>query len=120
MFFIHRSKLVLDFALTVHFIHLVITSLYSGSIPQNLLWWSLQIVSAVGMTLGGTAACQWIELRPMSFGGTSTQVTTGGETAPVEGDEEQGFGRGRGRGRGRDGAGEYEMVTRNEAEETTA
>jgi len=119
MFFIHRSKLVLDFALTVHFIHLIITSLYSHSIPQNLLWWVLQIVSAAGMTIGGTAACQWLELRPMSFGGSGTQTATAGEVAPVEGDEEQGFGRGRGRGRGRDGAGDYEMVSRNEALETT-
>lgn len=72
------------------------------------------------MTLGGTAACQWIELRPMSFGGhASTNTTT--VDAP-QGDVEQGFGFGfgRGRGRGRDGAGEYEMVDRSEATEESA
>jgi len=68
------------------------------------------------MTLGGTAACQWLELRPMSFGASGTQAAAA-EAAPIEGDEEQGFGRGRGRGRGRDGAGEYEMVSRSEAQE---
>lgn len=117
MFFIHRSKLVLDFALTIHAIHLLCTSFYSHSIPQNTLWWALQLTTAATLTVGGTAACQWIELRPMSFGGHA-QVAA---PAPaIDGDEEQGFGRGRGRGRGRDGAGDYEMVSRAEAQEAPA
>lgn len=33
----------------------------------------LQIVSAVLMTFGGIWACQWRELRPMSFGTPSAQ-----------------------------------------------
>jgi hypothetical protein len=66
------------------------------------------------MTTLGVWSCQWRELRPISFGGSSNvQSSSSGEIAgPSEGgDEEQGFGRGRGRGRGRDGAGEYEMAT---------
>lgn len=62
----------------------------------------------------GIWSCQYRELRPINFGGSSmTQAATtenavsGGDAA---GDEEQGFSRGRGRGRGRDGGGEYEMV----------
>lgn len=114
LFFISRSKLVPDFALTLHFIHLVVTSLYSHSIPRNWLWWILQFASAAMMTSLGVWSCQWRELRPISFGGTSNaQSNPSGDIAgPSEGgDEEQGFGFGRGRGRGRDGAGEYEMVT---------
>jgi len=114
LFFISRSKLVLDFALTLHFIHLVVTSLYSHSIPRNWLWWILQVASAAMMTSLGVWSCQWRELRPISFGGSNNaQPNSSGEMAgPSEGgDEEQGFGGGRGRGRGRDGAGEYEMVT---------
>lgn len=113
LFFISRSKLVPDFALTLHFIHLIVTSLYSRSIPRNWLWWILQIASATMMTSLGIWSCQWRELRPISFGGSSNgQSNSNGATAgPSErGDEEQGFGRGRGRGRGGDGAGEYEMV----------
>ena len=71
------------------------------------------------MTALAMYACQWRELRPITFGGsaaatagTGTGNETGGSSAaPTEevGDEEMGYGR-RGRGRGRDGAGEYEMV----------
>lgn len=110
---ISRSKLVPDFALTLHFIHLVTVSLYSKSIPQNMLWWALQVVSAAVMTSLGVWTCQYRELRPINFGGPA-QSTTGesstAATADDVGDEEQGYGRGRGRGRGRDGAGNYEMV----------
>ena len=117
LFLISRSKLVPDFALTIHFLHFVATWVYSGSIPRNWLWWALQIVSAGMMTSLGVWSCQYRELRPIMFGGsTATQNNGNGagqdaEAGPSEGgDEEQGYGRGRGRGRGRDGAGEYEMV----------
>ena len=110
---ISRSKLVPDFTLTIHFIHLVVTSLYSHSIPQNWLWWLLQMASVALMGSLGVWSCQYRELRPINFGGSSTTQTAendipSSETGP--GDEEQGYGRGRGRGRGRDGAGDYEMV----------
>ncbi|KAL8760722.1 MAG: hypothetical protein Q9184_003102 [Pyrenodesmia sp. 2 TL-2023] len=76
---IARSKLVLDFALTVHFLHLVITSLYSGAVPTNLLWWGLQGVSAAVMVCGGVWACRWRELRPIEFGGGGGGKGGGGE-----------------------------------------
>ncbi|KAF2827338.1 hypothetical protein CC86DRAFT_393494 [Ophiobolus disseminans] len=106
---IARSKLVLDFALTVHFIHLVVTSLYSHGVPANFLWWMLQICSATVMTSVGVWACQWRELKPINFGGKSA-------AKPAAADEGEGESRGRGRGRGRDGAGEYEMVDMNEGD----
>ncbi|KAE8824322.1 hypothetical protein PTNB73_09281 [Pyrenophora teres f. teres] len=65
---IARSKLVLDFALTVHLIHLIVTSLYTHAIPANLFWWALQLCSATIMTCLGVWACQWRELRPINFG----------------------------------------------------
>lgn len=112
---IARSKLVPDFALTLHFIHLVITSLYSHSIPQNWLWWALQVASAGMMTSLGVWICQYRELRPITFGGSAISSSATEENAIAvnvsEGvDEEQGYGRGRGRGRVRDGSGKYEMV----------
>lgn len=103
---IARSKLVLDFALTIHFIHLVVTSLYSHAIPTNLFWWALQICSATVMTSLGVWACQWRELRPINFG---SKPAARAANNPVE-DDGVGETRGRGRGKGRDGAGEYEMV----------
>ncbi|KAH9879986.1 hypothetical protein J1614_002011 [Plenodomus biglobosus] len=105
---IARSKLVLDFALTVHFIHLIVTSFYSHAIPSNLFWWSLQMCSATIMTSLGVWACQWRELRPINFGSKTPAATL-----PPP-DDEAGESRGRGRGRGRDGAGEYEMVGMSE------
>jgi hypothetical protein len=118
---ISRSKLVPDFAITLHVIHLLVVSLYSHSIPANALWWALQFSSAAFMTGLGVWSCRWRELRPISFGGAAAAAPAAGEgsasTQPAEGagggDEEQGFGRGRGRGRGRDGGGEYEMVGLN-------
>jgi len=123
---IGRSKLVLDFALSLHAIHLVITTFYTGEIPRNTAWWlSMGGASTVSIALG-TWGCRYRELKPISFGGIGggTAVAGGsarqvdgraeGDDGPgLEGDEEQGYTRGRGRGRGRDGAGDYEMVKVN-------
>ena len=64
-----RSKLVPDFAFTVHILHLVVTSLYVRALPTNLLWWALQACSVGLMTSLGIWACRWRELQPISFGG---------------------------------------------------
>ena len=65
---ITRSKLVLDFTATLHFIHFLVVSLWEHEIPRSFLWWALQGVSFMGMTALATWACQWRELRPMTFG----------------------------------------------------
>lgn len=85
-----RSKLVPDFALTLHAIHLIVVSLYSRALPRNTLWWGLNALSAVMMTVGGVWSCRWRELRPISFG--------------------------TGKGGGGGDRGEYEMVGREEEE----
>ncbi|KAI1377881.1 integral membrane protein S linking to the trans Golgi network-domain-containing protein [Hypoxylon crocopeplum] len=115
-----RSKLVLDFALSLHFIHLLIVSFYTGFLPRNMAWWVTMLVSSTVVVAAGTYGCQWRELRPISFGGngrsnnnaeSSTEAAAeNGSVGENQGDEEMGFSRGRGRGRGRDGTGEYEMV----------
>lgn len=92
---IARSKLVPDFAITIHFNHLVITSLYARSLPTNWLWWALQAASAALMIFGGVWSCRWRELRPISFG---TGDPGGGGGGPKRG--------------------EYEMVAREEGEAT--
>jgi len=118
---IARSKLIPDFALTIHFFHLIITSLYSHSIPTHWFWWALQIASAALMTWLGVWSCQWRELRPIQFGANKAQSRPDPqpsasqlEEGPSEG--EVGVGRGRGRGRGKDGAGQYEMVSMSETD----
>ena len=131
---VSRSKLIPDFALTIHFVHLIATSLYTHSIPRNWLWWGLQCASAALMTFLGMWACQWRELQPISFGGTSSSSAAqqqqqqppqqGSSSDPLlqgqnggggGGDDDlSSFSRGRGRGgrgglRGDGGGGEYEM-----------
>ncbi|OIW26569.1 hypothetical protein CONLIGDRAFT_655957 [Coniochaeta ligniaria NRRL 30616] len=121
-----RSKLVLDFALSLHAIHLVVVTLYTRQVPRNAAWWlAMAASSALGVALG-VWGCRYRELRPITFGGgggggnnaskgqanggNGEGSSGGGGADGVDGDEEQGFARGRGRGRGRDGAGDYEMV----------
>lgn len=103
LLFVSRSKLVPDFALTIHFLHLIATILYSHSLPANLLWWALQFASAAMMTFLGMWACQHRELKPISFGGigSRTESQPSSDTA-----QEASFGRGRGRERSMQ---DYEM-----------
>jgi protein SYS1 len=116
---ISRSKLVLDFSLTLHFLHLIIVFLYTGYIPRNAAWWVTMLASGAITVAGGTYGCRWRELRPITFGGGGRSTGNGensngslerGLDSGDPGDEEMGFSRGRGRGRDRDDAGEYEMV----------
>ncbi|KAJ5960575.1 uncharacterized protein N7479_007725 [Penicillium vulpinum] len=108
LIFVSRSKLVPDFALTIHFIHLIATTLYSHSLPSNLLWWGLQFASAAMMTFLGMWACQRRELEPIKFGGHggSTQASSSSQASDGDGQQESSFGRGRGRERSLQ---EYEM-----------
>lgn len=124
VYFVGRSKLVLDFAATLHLVHLAVVLLVTRSIPANLAWWATMGVSTGTAVLLGTWGCRHRELQPISFGGAAGGIAAGGSggsgatatlaaggpAGGVDGDEEQGFSRGRGRGRGRDGAGEYEMM----------
>ncbi|KAK2738548.1 hypothetical protein FQN57_006970 [Myotisia sp. PD_48] len=123
---VSRSKLVPDFALTVHLLHLIITSFYTHAVPSNLLWWALQIASAALMIFLGIWACQWRELRPISFGGgggvsSSNQAVRSRQsqngTADVdleEGIDLEDLPRGRGRARNRDDGGNYTAVNSKE------
>ncbi|KAK4540898.1 hypothetical protein LTR36_008840 [Oleoguttula mirabilis] len=112
---IARSKLVPDFALTIHVINLIVTSLYTRAIPSTVYWWLVQACSAGLMISLGMWACQWRELQPMAFGGKGKQraEATGANGHPQEPasvEKGEGYDMGTGRGRGRDGAGTYEMV----------
>jgi len=112
-----RSKLVLDFSLSLHAIHLVVVTLYTGQLPRHTAWWlTMAAGSAVSVALA-TWGCRYRQLQPITFGGGGGATTAGGSggendgdvgESGMDGDEEQGFSRGR--GRGRDGAGEYEMA----------
>ncbi|GAM90168.1 hypothetical protein ANO11243_082080 [Dothideomycetidae sp. 11243] len=115
LLFIARSKLVPDFALTIHFLHLLIVSFYTRSVPTRFFWWALQASSALLMTSLGMWACQWRELKPIAFGGRDrTAAATSaeaGSTPATDGEQGEGFAVGRvGARGGADGAGVYEMI----------
>lgn len=111
-----RSKLVLDFAVSLHAIHLAVVTLYSGRLPRSLSWWTCMAVSSVVAVTLGTWGCRRRELKPISFGGMLADDGNGEASAhghhdgpSTYGDEEQALSRGRGRGKERGGIGEYEM-----------
>ncbi|KAF3934360.1 hypothetical protein ABW19_dt0203706 [Dactylella cylindrospora] len=79
-----RTKYVLDFSLTIYFIHLIVTSLYSRSLPSSWLWWSLQFGSALVTVLLSTWLCRKRELQPLSWGGNSSRRRTGASTSTTE------------------------------------
>ncbi|KAI9901268.1 hypothetical protein N3K66_003085 [Trichothecium roseum] len=112
---IARSKLVPDFALTMHALHLVFTALYTRSLPRHALWYAAMLASAAVSVALGTWGCRYRELQPVFFGGGRI---LGNHAAPRTGgdgggrDEEQGLvedGGGHGRGRTRSKGEEYEM-----------
>src|SRR5271170_7306681 len=91
-----RSKLIPDFSLTIHFLHLVVTSIFTKSFPTNLLWWALQGTSAALMISLGVWACRYRELQPISFGNaikTNPDLANG----TIKPEEHVRAGRGRGR-----------------------
>ncbi|KAI9008916.1 integral membrane protein S linking to the trans Golgi network-domain-containing protein [Phycomyces nitens] len=62
---IQRAKLILDFVLTMHGIHLVAVWIYRKQIPTGGVWWALQVIHALIMTLGGEWACMRREMEPI-------------------------------------------------------
>ncbi|KAK6540341.1 hypothetical protein TWF694_009144 [Orbilia ellipsospora] len=82
-FLVGRSKYVVDFSLTIHFIHFLVTSLYSHSIPQSWLWWAVQFGSAIITITVASWACQHRELRPLTIGvgGAARARAAAGEQA---------------------------------------
>ncbi|KAI9490201.1 integral membrane protein S linking to the trans Golgi network-domain-containing protein, partial [Zychaea mexicana] len=65
VFLVQRAKLVLDFVLTLHFIHTVFVWIHTGHFPTCGPWWVLQIMNAILMTLGGEWACMRREMEPI-------------------------------------------------------
>ena len=119
LIFVNRSKLIPDFALTLHFLHLIVVSFYTREFPSNKLWWGLMTVSAAMMTFLGIWACQWRELQPLAFGGRAAaqpEAANGHlESGGVGGSTkvESAIGRILGHGRRAEG-GSYEMVRMRE------
>mmetsp|Transcript_9725 Transcript_9725/g.13748 ORF Transcript_9725/g.13748 Transcript_9725/m.13748 type:complete len:184 (-) Transcript_9725:137-688(-) len=62
MFIVEKAKKVLDFAVTLTFIHLMACTIYGG-IPSNFDWWIVHILGMIITILLGEYLCSRRELR---------------------------------------------------------
>lgn len=69
-----RSKLVPDFALTIHGLHLVLVTLATRSLPRHAMWWFTMIASSALSTGLGIWGCRYRELQPIFFGGGASSA----------------------------------------------
>ena len=87
-----RSKLVPDFALTLHGIHLVLVTLTTRTLPRHMMWWLTMLASAALATGLGVWGCQYRELQPVFFGGGAQRSDRAPRQPPdlEEGEDELG------------------------------
>ena len=107
---IQRARLVLDFTLTLHFFHFIITSYYSGHIPTTFVWWVLNITTCCIMIFGGELYCMRKEMEPIILddgesGNSGTNAGLLGSGSVVKGRRSEDVDRDR-----------YEMVSMEEIE----
>eukprot|EP00897_Mesotaenium_endlicherianum_P010342 jgi/Mesen1/9336/ME000061S08784 len=69
---VERTKKCLDFTVTVYFIHLFFCIVYKG-VPSTLLWWVLNGVCLVVMTVLGEWLCMRREQREIPIGGNTSR-----------------------------------------------
>ncbi|CAG8602084.1 186_t:CDS:2, partial [Diversispora eburnea] len=74
---IQRARLVLDFSLTLHFFHLLITSYYSGHVPTTFIWWALNVTTCCIMIFGGELYCMKKEMEPILLNEDGVGVNLG-------------------------------------------
>ena len=54
---VRRPRLILDFAITLIFNHLVLTTYYSSSIPTSLFFWAVLLVGCTGVVIVTEQLC---------------------------------------------------------------
>ncbi|KAJ3774528.1 integral membrane protein S linking to the trans Golgi network-domain-containing protein [Lentinula raphanica] len=54
---VRRPRLILDFAFTITFIHLVLTTYYSSSIPTSLFFWAILLAGTAMMIIVAEQLC---------------------------------------------------------------
>jgi len=63
VYVVERAKKCLDFAATVHILHLVFSSIYSRHFPTTWVWWVINIICLVLMAVIGEYLCMRRELK---------------------------------------------------------
>lgn len=65
---VQRTKLILDFVMTIQFCQVLFTWLYSNKFPKTWTWWFTWLICSIVMVFGGEYACMQVELKPIVFG----------------------------------------------------
>jgi len=65
---VERAKKCLDFAATLHLLHVVACTFYAG-LPRRLVWWAVLGGSLAIMAMGGEWLCIRKEMRDIPLGG---------------------------------------------------
>ncbi|KNC97838.1 uncharacterized protein SPPG_06835 [Spizellomyces punctatus DAOM BR117] len=83
---VQRAKLCLDFSCTLHILHIVITTLYSRSLPKSFFWWFCFLCTLVVLSLGGEYLCMQREMEPITLAGTKKRQSTsnGGDAVELQ------------------------------------
>ncbi|KAK4475259.1 hypothetical protein MN116_000780 [Schistosoma mekongi] len=68
---VKRSKQCLDFACTIHFWHFIFCIIYSRHFPQSILWWIVNIISIIIMTVMGEFLCMRTEMADIPLRSTT-------------------------------------------------
>ncbi|KXS19859.1 hypothetical protein M427DRAFT_94967 [Gonapodya prolifera JEL478] len=69
LWIVERTRLCLDFAGTLHLIHLSVVSFHTGSLPVSLTWYLTFLASCVIMVVGGEHLCMKYEMEPIALSG---------------------------------------------------
>ena len=72
---VKRTRACLDFSATLFLIHGLFTLTYMGSLPRDLIWWTMLTVFITLLTLYSEILCSWSELEPISL--TAAYAGTG-------------------------------------------
>jgi len=72
-----RAKQCLDFAATVHAVHLVVCIAYGGW-PGSFYWWAVAVTSLIVMAVLGEYLCMKRELAPIALAGQDLSRPNGG------------------------------------------
>ena len=73
---IRRPRLILDFALTLLFVHLVLTTYYSAAVPTSMFFWLVVGISTAGTVVFAEQLCV---KREMEEGLVVSQPHDGGD-----------------------------------------
>ncbi|EPQ56198.1 hypothetical protein GLOTRDRAFT_110702 [Gloeophyllum trabeum ATCC 11539] len=82
---VRRPRLILDFALTLVFNHLVLTTYYAASLPTSLFFWIVMVACSTILVVAGEQVCVRREMREgMSVIGVGQADETGRLTEEME------------------------------------